>query len=87
MTDTAFNTVLKFVVDMGKASATFLDEVMVDIPSRRIQCDEIWQFCYAKEKNVPETKRPQRTWTTPACRAQPSGGGNLRARPLWNQPL
>src|SRR5690606_18344942 len=48
MTDTAFNTVLKFVVDMGRASAKFLDETMVNIPSKRIQCDEIWQFCYAK---------------------------------------
>ncbi len=24
------------------------------LPCRRIQCDEIWSFCYAKEKNVPE---------------------------------
>jgi IS1 family transposase len=24
------------------------------LPCRRLQCDEIWSFCYAKEKNVPE---------------------------------
>jgi len=24
---------------------------------KRIQCDEIWSFCYAKDKNVPEDKK------------------------------
>jgi len=61
MTDTAFNTVLKFVVDMGKASKAFLDETMVNIPSQRIQCDEIWQFCYAKDRNLPESMRVDRS--------------------------
>lgn len=26
---------------------------MRDLPCRRLQCDEIWAFCYAKNKNVP----------------------------------
>ena len=30
---------------------------MRDLPCERIQCDEIWAFCYAKEKNVPDEKR------------------------------
>lgn len=25
-----------------------------DLPCKNIQCDEIWSFCYAKEKNVPQ---------------------------------
>lgn len=57
MHDVAFNTVLKLVVDVGNACWTFLDEVMRDLPCRRLQADEIWQFCYAKAKNVPEEKR------------------------------
>jgi len=24
-----------------------------NLPCKRIQCDEIWNFCYAKQKNVP----------------------------------
>jgi len=73
MTDTAFNTVLKFVVDIGKACSRYLDETMVNLPCKRLQCDEIWQFCYAKQKNVPESKRVKRTPTTPGCQTDQVG--------------
>jgi IS1 family transposase len=59
MTDTAFNTVLKFVVDIGTACRAFLDEQMRNLPCRRLQADEIWQFCYCKDKNVPDDLRGQ----------------------------
>ena len=29
---------------------------MRDLPCERVQCDEIWAFCYAKQKNVPDDK-------------------------------
>src|SRR2546430_7548060 len=67
LTDTSFNTVLRFVVDMGKVCQTYLDEHMRNLPCRQLQADEIWQFCYAKDKNVPETMRPKRSITKPAC--------------------
>ena len=57
MTDTAFNTVLRFVADIGIACRAFLDESMRNLPCRRLQADEIWQFCYAKDKNVPDSMR------------------------------
>lgn len=57
MTDTAFNTVLKFVVDIGKVCRKYLDEQMRDLPCKRLQADEIWQFCYAKDKNLPDSMR------------------------------
>ncbi len=57
MTDTAFNTVLKFVVSIGTVCRAFLDESMRDLKSRRIQADEIWQFCYAKDRNLPDAMR------------------------------
>src|SRR5207249_4980622 len=57
MTDVAFNTVLKFVVDIGDTCAAFYDESMRNLFCRRIQADEIWQFCYAKDKNVPPSMR------------------------------
>ncbi len=30
---------------------------MRGLSCERIQCDEIWSFCYAKDKNVPEELR------------------------------
>lgn len=57
ITDTAFNTVLKFVVDIGVACKSYLDEHMRHLNCRRLQAHEIWQFCYAKDKNVPPSMK------------------------------
>lgn len=52
-TGAATNTVSKSLQDIGLAFQVFHD-VNVRRPSyRRIRCDEIWSFCYAKGKNVP----------------------------------
>ncbi len=57
--DVAFNTVLKFVPEIGKACAEYQDRVFRNLTCKKIQCDEIWSFCYAKAKNVPEDKKGQ----------------------------
>lgn len=57
MTGVAKNTVVKLLVDLGKVCTEYQDKVFVDLPCKHIQCDEIWAFCYAKEKNVPEDKK------------------------------
>jgi len=57
MTGVAKGTILTLLEDVGKACAEFHDRAVRGVKSRRIQCDEIWQFCYAKEKNVPATKK------------------------------
>jgi len=57
MTDTAKGTVLKLLADVGKACEEYQNKVLRDLPCKKIQCDEIWSFCYAKEKNVPEEKK------------------------------
>src|SRR6266545_1984348 len=54
MTGVAKGTVLKLLADLGKACARYQDETLRNLPCKKIQCDEIWAFCYAKEKNVPE---------------------------------
>ena len=59
MTDTAKGTVLKLLADIGKACKEYQDRVLRNLSCKRIQCDEIWSFCYAKEKNVPEDKKDQ----------------------------
>lgn len=57
ITGAAKNTVVKLLVDVGTACTEYQDRVLRNLSCRRIQCDEIWSFCYAKEKNVPERKR------------------------------
>lgn len=52
--DVAFNTVLKFVPQIGRVCADYQDKVFRNLNCKRVQCDEIWSFCYAKKKNVPE---------------------------------
>ena len=59
MTGVAKNTVTKLLVDTGASCALYQDRVMRDLPCKRLQCDEIWSFCYSKAKNVPANKRGQ----------------------------
>jgi len=54
MTGAARNTISSLLVDLGRATAEYQDRVLRNLPSTRIECDEIWSFCYAKAKNVPE---------------------------------
>ena len=53
MTDTSKGAVLKLVPEIGKACAEYQDKVLRNLPCKRLQCDEIWGFCYGKEKNIP----------------------------------
>jgi len=56
----SFNTVSKLLIDAGKACAAYHDEHVRNLKCRRIQCDEIWAFCYAKQKNVATAKKAVR---------------------------
>lgn len=49
-------TVLKLLADAGAACAKFHDENVRNVKAKRVQCDEIWSFVYAKAKNVPAAK-------------------------------
>jgi len=59
MTGNARNTISTLLVDLGKACAAYQDRTLRYLTSTRIECDEIWSFCYAKARNVPETKQGQ----------------------------
>src|SRR6266566_8527288 len=54
MTGVAKNTVAKLLVEVGAACAAYQDKTLRNLPCKRIQCDEIWSFVYAKQKNVTE---------------------------------
>ena len=53
-------TILKLLVDAGNKARDIHDSLMVNIQSRFIQCDEQWQFIYAKKKNVRPEKDSER---------------------------
>jgi IS1 family transposase len=59
MTNTAKGTVLKLLHDIGEVCTEHQDKAFRNLTCKRIQCDEIWSFCYAKDKNVPEDKKGQ----------------------------
>ena len=59
MTGVAKGTVLKLLVDIGKACWEYQDKNLRNLTSKLIQCDEIWSFCYSKQNNIPEEKRGQ----------------------------
>jgi IS1 family transposase len=57
MTGAARNTITTLLVQLGTACAAYQDRKLRYLTSTRIECDEIWAFCYAKARNVPEDKR------------------------------
>jgi hypothetical protein len=59
MCDVAFNTVLKLLPQIGAACLEYQDKALRNLTCKRIQCDEIWSFCYAKEQNGPADKQGQ----------------------------
>ena len=63
-TGRSINTITKLLESAGNACAAYHDEHVRGVKAKRVQCDEIWQFCYAKQKNVKTAK------------ASPDGAGN-----------
>lgn len=54
MTGAAKGTVIPLLESVGRACAEYQDKFLVNLPCKNIQSDEIWSFCYSKDKNVPE---------------------------------
>src|SRR3989442_2361502 len=54
LADVSINTVTKLLVDAGSACEEYQDKALRNLKCQRIQCDEIWSFVYAKNKNVPD---------------------------------
>lgn len=59
MTGFSKNTITKLLVEVGAACAVYQDRMFRDLKLKRIQCDEIWSFIQAKDKNVPSNKKGQ----------------------------
>jgi IS1 family transposase len=57
MTGVHRTTVMKLLADLGRACSIYQDKAFRNLPCKRIEADEIWSFCGAKERNTtPETK-------------------------------
>src|SRR3954463_1578745 len=67
--DVSINTVTKILVDAGKACAEYHDKNVRNVSVKLVQAEEIWSFCYAKDKNLsaasaaPEGAGSVWTWT------------------------
>jgi IS1 family transposase len=59
ITGAARNTITTLLVDLGRACSAYQDRELRGLSSWRIECDEIWAFCYAKARNVPDDKRDE----------------------------
>jgi IS1 family transposase len=59
MTGVAKNTIVKLLADVGRACEAYQDKTLRGLPCKRIQCDEIWSFVGAKEKNAGADKKEQ----------------------------
>jgi IS1 family transposase len=67
ITGFAKGTVLGLLADLGEACERFHDDRVRGLRAERVQCDEVWAYCYSKEKNVPEGMRDKKgvgsVWT------------------------
>jgi IS1 family transposase len=74
LTDTSINTVSKLLEDAGRFCAGFHDVKVRGVKARRVQVDELWSFCAAKDKNVAAMKSPVdgagSVWTWTAIEAE-----------------
>ena len=51
MTGVHRTTVSKLLCDLGRACSEYQDKAFRNLKCKRLQCDEIWSFVGAKEKN------------------------------------
>lgn len=90
MTGVAKDTVLKLLGMVGQACLEYQDAVLRNLPCKRIECDEIWAYCYAKDKNLPDSMRGQPgvgsiwTWTALDAESKLIVGWRLGARDAAN---
>lgn len=69
ITGVSINTVTKLLEDAGRACLAYHLDTVKDVKAKRVQCDEIWSFVAAKQRNVKAMKAPVEsagdawTWT------------------------
>ncbi|HEX3888596.1 MAG TPA: IS1 family transposase [Phenylobacterium sp.] len=56
LADVSINTVTKLLEDAGETCLAMHDELVRGVKVERVQADEIWSFCYAKQRNLANVK-------------------------------
>ena len=56
MTGVSKHTILNLLEDLGCVCAEYHNRVVRNVKAKRVEVDEIWQFCYSKDENVPKDK-------------------------------
>ena len=59
MTGVHRTTIQKLLVSLGQACSAYQAEAFVNLPCKRIQCDEIWSFVGSKAKNTTPEKKAE----------------------------
>jgi len=73
LTDSAINTVVKLLCEVGKACSDYQDKVFRNLKCRHLQTDEAWAFVGCKEKNATTEKKAKGhgdVWTWAAIDAE-----------------
>jgi hypothetical protein len=69
ITGASKNTITKLLVDLGDACSAYQHATLRDLTCTTFECDEIWNFVYAKDKNIPTPRQGEHgigsvwTWT------------------------
>ena len=63
--DVSINSVVTLLRQAGEACEAFHDKAVRNVKAKRVECDEIWSFVYAKQRHVA------------AAKAAPEGAGDL----------
>jgi IS1 family transposase len=74
-------TILKLLAEIGTASLAYQRETLVNLPCKKIQCDEIWSFIGCKQRNVepmPDGRHRGDAWTWTAIDA------DTKLIPCWH---
>jgi IS1 family transposase len=81
ITGASKNAVARLLVSAGKACSDYQDRMLVDLPCKRLQVDELWSFTHCKQANVSTAKSAPihagDTWTWTAICA------DTKLMPSW----
>ena len=62
LTGISKNTITRLLVELGDACIDYQDRTLRNLKCKRVQCDDMWSFVYAKEKNVPAEMKGSLVW-------------------------
>ncbi|HMO86466.1 MAG TPA: IS1 family transposase [Lacipirellulaceae bacterium] len=90
ITGVSKNAIQRLTREVGEACLKFQDRVLRNLQCKRIECDEVWCYCYAKDKNLPDSMRGEPgvgsmwTWTALCAESKLIVSWQLGARDAAN---